>query len=173
MRKKAAGKLALRAERRLDIPVIHQVVELGRAAEANLVDALRRGGGLSLSAVTTFDGRVIGSRRLQSRHHRCRGQGDTRTRVGAGGGGSGVSRARHRHTTHWLGVGGVSAHGTSPDRGAGAPPALSSVWFQDAESCGILSPFPVPPEVFMVLELVSGATKGCSGQVRYRPELSQ
>ena len=54
----------------------------------------------------------------------------------------------------------------------GHPRLYHQFGFKDAESCGILSPFPVPPEVFMVLELVPDATKDCAGQVRYRPELS-
>ncbi|MCC7374214.1 MAG: N-acetyltransferase [Verrucomicrobiales bacterium] len=175
MRKKAAGKLALRAERRLDIPVIHQVVEaaFGRAAEANLVDALRRGGGLSLSAVATFDGRVIGNVAFSPV---TIGAGDKVT--------PGLALAPAAVDPEFQGRGiGTRLIGWALEECRrmdhrlivvlGHPRLYHRFGFKDAESCGILSPFPVPPEVFMVLELIPGAAKGCSGQVRYRPELSQ
>jgi putative acetyltransferase len=176
MRKKAAGKkIALRAERRLDIPIIHQVVEaaFGRAAEADLVDALRRGGGLSFSAVATQEGRVIGHVAFSP------------VTIGVGAQATpGLALAPAAVDPEFQGRGiGSRLIGWALDECRrqghrlvvvlGRPQLYHRFGFKDAESCGIMSPFPVPPEVFMVLELVPNAAKGCTGEVRYRPELSR
>ncbi|MBL9134578.1 MAG: N-acetyltransferase [Verrucomicrobiales bacterium] len=172
---KTAGKIALRAERRRDVPVIHQVVQaaFGRAAEADLVDALRRGGGLALSAVATIDGRVIGHVAFSP------------VTIGAGNGSTpGLALAPAAVDPEFQGRGiGSRLIGWALDECRrqghrlvvvlGHPRLYHRFGFRDAESCGILSPFPVPPEVFMVLELVQGAMRGCAGEVRYRPELSR
>lgn len=171
----SAARIALRMECRRDVPVIHQVVEaaFGRAAEANLVDDLRRGGGLTVSAVATLDGRVIGHVAFSP------------VTIGAG-----------RRATAGLALAPAAVDPEFQGRGIGSrligwsleecrrlghrlvvvlghPRLYRRFGFKDAESCGILSPFPVPPEVFMVLELVPDAVRGCAGQVRYRPELSR
>jgi putative acetyltransferase len=49
----------------------------------------------------------------------------------------------------------------------GHPKFYSRFGFSSATAKGLRSPFPVPDEAFMVLELISGALTGISGMVKY------
>jgi putative acetyltransferase len=51
----------------------------------------------------------------------------------------------------------------------GHPQFYPRFGFIPAESFGITSPFPVPSDVFMVLELESGSLNGLQGKVKYPP----
>lgn len=55
----------------------------------------------------------------------------------------------------------------------GHPAYYPKFGFIPARSKGLGCEYPVPDEVFMVLELVDGALNNCSGTVKYRPEFNQ
>lgn len=52
----------------------------------------------------------------------------------------------------------------------GHPDYYPRFGFVPARSCGLGCEYPVPDEVFLVLELRPGSLAGVSGLVRYRPE---
>jgi putative acetyltransferase len=54
----------------------------------------------------------------------------------------------------------------------GAPGYYRRFRFQSAREQGLRCEYDGSDEAFMVLELVEGALKNCSGIVRYRPEFS-
>jgi putative acetyltransferase len=55
----------------------------------------------------------------------------------------------------------------------GYPEYYSKFGFVPAKEKGLRCEYTVPDEVFMVLELESGALQGCSGIVKYRPEFKE
>jgi putative acetyltransferase len=55
----------------------------------------------------------------------------------------------------------------------GHPTYYPRFGFIPAKEKGLGCEYPVPDEVFMVLELESGALEGCTGMVKYRSEFNQ
>lgn len=55
----------------------------------------------------------------------------------------------------------------------GHPEFYPRFGFVPARSKALRCEFPVPDDVFMVLELTAGALADCAGLVRYRPEFSE
>lgn len=51
----------------------------------------------------------------------------------------------------------------------GHPTYYTRFGFSSATAKGLSAPFPVPDEVFMIFELVSGALDGISGMIKYPP----
>lgn len=159
----------IRKETVEDVPAIRAVVlaAFGAAGEADLVDGLRRSGALTLSAIANIDGRVVGHVAFSP--------------VTIGGSTLALALAPMAVApdcqrqgigsalTQWsleecrrLGHGVVIV--------VGEPAYYSRFGFTPASPFGIECPFPVPPEVFMVLELSPGVASGCRGMVRYQPE---
>lgn len=152
-----------------DIPNIRAVVHaaFGTASEADLVDGLRRSGALTLSAVANIGSRVVGHVAFSpvtigglqpalalapmAVAPDCQRQGI----------GSALIRWSLEECRQ-LGHGVVIL--------VGEPAYYARFGFTPAAPLGIECPFPIPPEVFMVLELSPGAANGCSGMVRYHPE---
>lgn len=159
----------IRKETAEDIPSIRAVVQaaFGAAGEADLVDGLRRSGALTLSAVANIGSRIVGHVAFSpvtiggsplalalapvAVAPDCQRQGI----------GSALIRWSLEECRR-LGHGVVIV--------VGEPAYYPRFGFTTASSFGIQCPFPVPPEVVMVLELSPGAASGCRGMVRYRPE---
>ena len=162
-------KPTIRQETAGDIPGIREVVcaAFGRPGEADLVDALRRSGALTLSAVAVGDARIVGHvayspvtvaawqpalalAPVAVRPH-CRRQGIGAALIR-------WSLDECRRLGHRIII------------VLGEPAYYWRFGFMPASQFGIECPFPAPPEAFMALELSPGAAAGCRGAVRYRPE---
>ncbi len=164
----------VRPERPEDSDAIRRVVEnaFGRPQEADLVDALRRRGAVTLSLVAEQDGEVVGHilfspvtigsgpSTLQalglgplavSPSHQNRGIGSRLVRDGI---------ERCREAGHEIVV--VLGH----------PGYYPRFGFAPAMTHGIGRELDVPDGAFMVMELREGALGGRSGVVRYQPEFT-
>jgi putative acetyltransferase len=170
--------LRIRPERPADAPGVRRVVEaaFGRPQEADLVDALRRGGRVALALVAVLDGEIVGHVLFSpvavrspdaadgdwaalalgplavAPAHQRRGIGSRLVRRGL----TACRRAGH-------GVVVVLGH----------PAYYPRFGFRPAAPLGVRSDFRVPDDVFMLLELVPGALGGRRGTVRYAPEFRQ
>jgi putative acetyltransferase len=166
--------LTIRQERLEDIPAIWQVnaAAFGHSAEADLVDALRRRGVVTLSLVATEGGQVIGHilftpitiEAENDMHtatalgplavlplHQNKGIGSRLVRVGL----DALREARH-------GVVIVLGHAAYYPRFGFVPASRHGIrWDRD-----------VPDDVFMVVELLPGALDGVGGVVHYQPEFA-
>lgn len=161
--------LEIRAEAPADFASIRQVVAgaFGRAAEADLVDALRAAGDFDprLSRVALFDGQLVahvlfsniaidGHAALAlaplavSPAFQRRGAGAALVREG-------LERCRELGHTVVIVL--------------GEPEYYSRFGFAPAERFAITPPFEVPSQYFMALELAEGALSTISGVVRYAP----
>lgn len=161
--------LTIRDEADSDAASIRAVVEaaFGRPGEADLVDALRRAGTLTLSTVAIIGNRIVGHVAFSpiiigGRHPAlalapvavapdCQRQG-----IGSALIRSGLDECRK------------SGHGIVLV--LGAPAYYGRFGFTPASGFGIACPFPAPLADFMLLELTPGAAHGCHGKVSYRPE---
>ncbi len=164
--------LTIRAEEDEDRAGVRRVNELAfeRAAEADLVDALRRGGSQVVSLVAEEDGQVVGhilfgpvtvesdagdwgalglGPMAVLPEHQARGVGSALVREGL------KECARLGHEVVFV-LGHADYY---PRLGFGA-----------AARVGIGCEFPAPDENFMVAELRPGALGGRKGLVRYAPE---
>ena len=167
--------ITVRTETPADIAAIRRVNELafGGAGEAALVDALRAVANPYLSFVAVennqvvghilftpvsiesdaFDGLALGLAPMAVLpEYQSRGIGSQLVRAGL--------KECERIGSHFVVVLGHS--GYYPRFG-----------FVPASRKGLSSEFPVPDEVFMVLELKPGVLEGRSGLVKYRPEFGQ
>jgi putative acetyltransferase len=163
--KPPATNLELRLEAPGDVPAIHEVerAAFGRDGEADLVDALRRGGGLALSGVAVWEGVVIGHIAfspvsIESDGPPAEGLAlgplavlPAHQRQGVGAALTSWALDECRRQGHRL----VFLHGH--------PEYYPRFGFQPAGRLGFECPFPSPPEVFMVAELQPGALpeRGC------------
>jgi putative acetyltransferase len=159
----------IRPESTDDIPGIRAVVTeaFGRAGEADLVDALRATGALSVSAVATMGTAVVGHVAFSP------------------------ITINDRHSALALAPVAVAPRFQRQGIGAalirwgliecqrlrcgvivvlGEPAYYHRFGFVTSSMYGITCPFPVPEDAYMVLELSAGAAKYCGGMVRYRPE---
>jgi len=160
---------AIRKETAEDIPSIRAVVHaaFGTAGEAGLVDGLRRSGALTLSAVAVVGSRVVGHVAFSpvtiGGPHLALALAPVAVapdcqRQGIGSALIRWSLEECRRLEHGVVI------------VVGEPAYYPRFGFTPAAPFGIQCPFPVPPEAFMVLELSPGATSGCRGMIRYRPE---
>jgi len=159
----------IRHETAVDITDIREVVHgaFGRPGEADLVDALRQAGALTVSAVADLGGRIVGHLAFSpitigERHAalalapvavdpECQRQeiGTALIRWGLD---------ECRSLEHRIVI------------VLGSPTYYRRFGFTPASQFGIACPFPAPEKHFMMLELFPGAAAGCGGSVRYRPE---
>jgi len=175
IRDEAEGKIVVRPEKPEDIPAIRIVNEqaFGSAAEADLVDALRRNGKAIISLVADHEGHVVGHIlfspvTIETNDRELVGVGlapmavipeSQNQRIGSMLVEQGVRRCReegHRFVV-------VLGH----------PGYYPRFGFVPASRFGIKSEYDVADEVFMVLELREGALSGCSGAVKYQPEFNE
>ncbi len=168
--------LCIREEKPADIAAIYRVnaSAFPTPAEAELVDALRRNEGLTLSLVAVEGETLIGH--IAFSPVTLTGA-DGAVRDGMGLAPMAVLPAHQR-----TGVGmKLVAEGLQRLRTAGHrfcvvlghPAYYPRAGFVRASTFGIRWEQPVPDEVFMVQELVPCSLKGVSGVIRYRRELSE
>lgn len=152
--------------------MIHHVVQqaFGRAAEANLVDALRRNGKAKISLVAEDNGRVIGH--ILFSEVTLEGQ-----LTGIGLAPMAVSPERQNE-----GIGSrLVEEGLKQCRQTvypfavvlGHPEFYPRFGFVPASRFGVKSEYDVRDEVFMALELEKGSLAGFAGIVRYQPEFNE
>jgi putative acetyltransferase len=164
--------LEIRAEQPGDLPAIHEVERLafGRDGEANLVDTLRRAGGLPVSGVALREGAVVGHIAFSPATVES---GDPAVQVLALGPLAVIPSLQRQGIgaalMHW-GLAECRRQGHRLVFLLGHPEYYPRFGFQPAGRLGFECPFPAPPEVFMVAELQPGALRGCRGKLRHRPE---
>jgi len=161
--------LTFRAETPEDVAGISALVRVAfeRPGEADLLDNLRRSGALVYSAVAVNERGVAGH------------VGFCRVTVGESHQALALVPAAVAPDWQRLGVASTLirwaldecrrlGHGVVVVRGA--PVFYERFGFRLASQFGVECPFTVPPEHFMLLELVLGAARGWGGTVRYPPE---
>ena len=164
--------ITIRAETSEDIWAIRDVLTMafGQPSEARLVEALRQADALVISFVAVEKDQIVGhiafsAVLIESAHatknivalaplavlptHQRRGIGSELVRRG-------LTQCRQLCQRSVLVL--------------GEPAFYQRFGFIKASLHGILCPFNVPDEVFMVVELFPGALAGHSGSVKYRPE---
>jgi putative acetyltransferase len=167
--------MIIRPEKSEDIPSIRIVIEqaFGRAAEADLVDALRRNGKAAISLVAEDNGRIVGhiffsAVTIQSKEAGLTGIGlaplavipeRQNQSIGATLMEHGLRRCREEDYPFVV----VLGH----------PGYYPRFGFVPASSFGIKSEYDVADEVFMVMELREGALTGCAGVAKYQPEFNE
>lgn len=162
-------------ERATDAGGVRQVNEraFGQPAEADVVDALRAAGAVTLSLVALVDERVVGHILFSP------------VVVIAPGGsewaalGLGPMAVAPEHQRAGIGAalirGGLDqlrSEGHDVVVVVGHPGYYPRFGFVPASARGLRWEHEVPDDVFMVCELAPGALAGRSGEVRYRPEFS-
>lgn len=162
---------SIRKETADDIPGIRAVVEaaFGRPGEADLVDALRRAGVLTLSAIADIGGRIIGHVAfspvtIEGRHPAL---ALAPLAVAPDSQGQGIGSALIRwglDECRRLGHGLIIV--------LGSPAYYRRFGFKPASEFGIVCPFLVPADDFMAIELSANAARDYRGTVRYRPEFA-
>lgn len=168
----------IRLERPEDREQVRRVnVEaFGQEAEADLVEHLCEGGGAALSLVALQDGQVVGHIlfspvNLEPREApkapfpRIAGLAPMAVLPDLQRRGIGSSLIER-------GLEACREEGFDAVVVLGHPEYYPRFGFEPAARRGITSEYPVPDEVFMVLELRPGALEGWSGLVQYRPEFA-
>ncbi len=164
--------IVIRQEQPEDVAMIHHVVHqaFGQAAEANLVDALRRNGKAKISLVAEDNGRVIGH--ILFSEVTLEGQ-----LTGIGLAPMAVSPERQNE-----GIGSrLVEEGLKRCREAGYlfavvlghPEFYPRFGFVRASLFGLKSEYNVRDEAFMALELAKGSLAGFAGMVKYQPEFNE
>jgi len=166
--------LEIRRERRDDRAAVREVNELAfeRSAEADLVDAVRSAGAVTLSLVAALDGAVVGHI-LFSPVTVASPSGEF-SAIGLGpmavlpqhqrsGIGSALVRA---------GLGEIGRAGHEVVVVLGHPAYYPRFGFVRASTLGVRWEYDAPDEAFMVVELRPGALAGRGGVVRFRPEFA-
>jgi putative acetyltransferase len=166
--------LTIRPEAPGDAAAVHRVNSLafGRPHEADLVDALRRHGGLTISLVALQDGRIVGHIAFSP----VTIMSDTATIDALGLAPMAVLPAyQHTGIGSQLVEAGLSACHTTPYGVVvvlGHPHYYPRFGFTPAKPQGIVWEHDVPDAVFMVQELQAGALAQTRGVVKYRPEFA-
>jgi putative acetyltransferase len=165
----------IRSEKPEDVPAIRIVNEraFGGAAEADLVDALRRNGKAPISLVAEDDGRVVGHILFSP----VTIETSERELVGVGLAPMSVIPERQNQRIGSL----LVEEGLRRCREVGHrfvvvlghPNYYPRFGFVPAGRFGIKSEYDVADEVFMVMELREGALRGCAGMVKYQPEFNE
>jgi putative acetyltransferase len=167
--------MIIRPEKPEDIPAIRIVNELafGGAAEADLVDALRRNGKATISLVAEDDGRVVGHILFSP----VTIETSERELVGVGLAPMSVIPERQNQRIGSLlveeGLRRCREDGHRFVVVLGHPNYYPRFGFVPAGRFGIKSEYDVADEVFMVMELREGALRECAGMVKYQPEFNE
>ena len=167
--------MIIRPEKPEDIPAIRIVNELafGGAAEADLVDALRRNGKATISLVAEDDDRLVGHILFSP----VTIETSERELVGVGLAPMSVIPERQNQRIGSLlvedGLRRCREEGYRFVVVLGHPNYYPRFGFVPAGRFGIKSEYDVADEVFMVMELQEGALSGCAGVVKYQPEFNE
>jgi putative acetyltransferase len=167
--------MIVRSEKPEDVPAIRIVNEraFGGAAEADLVDALRRNGKAPISLVAEDDGRVVGHILFSP----VTIETSERELVGVGLAPMSVIPERQNQRIGSLlvedGLRRCREEGHRFVVVLGHPDYYPRFGFVPAGRFGIKSEYDVADEVFMVMELQEGALSGCAGVVKYQPEFNE
>ena len=158
-----------RDEDRSGIRLAHGLA-FGRAAEANLVDALRAAGGVTLSLVAEWTGEVAGHILFSpvtvvGAHGAFPAVGLGPLAVVPGHQRRGVGAALVR-----AGLSELQSIGHEVVVVLGHPTYYPRFGFVKASTLGLRWQHEAPDEAFMALELTRGALAGRAGVVRYRAE---
>lgn len=167
--------IIIRPEKEADFDTVRQVNTLafGGAAEATLVDALRKSAELCISLVAVDDNQIVGhilfsEVTIESGDSASPALGLAPMAVlpeyQRQGLGSELVRAGLRECQR-IGANVVVV--------LGHPEYYPRFGFVPASQKGLTSEYPVPDELFMVIELEPGALKGRRGLVKYRPEFAE
>lgn len=170
-----AAELSIRPEGPGDQRAVRRVNEeaFGGAVEADLVEALRAAGAVTLSLVAEQDDRIVGHILFSP------------VTIGAGtasGHGLALGPMAVVPDLQRRGIGGrLVEAGLDACRRAGHervvvvghPAYYPRFGFVPASRFGLACEFEVPDEVFMALELRAGAYAEVAGTVRYRPEFAR
>ena len=162
--------MPIRQEEPKDYTAVHTVnsAAFESPAEANLVDALRKEAQPVVSLVAEVDGEVIGHIMFSP----VMLSGYTNLKIM----GLGPMAVAPAHQRKGIGSGLVTAGlEKCKELGTGAVVVLGHTWFYPrfgfvpSVNYGINSEYDVPPEVFMVLELVPGYLQGVCGTIKFHP----
>jgi len=162
---------SVRAEAAGDAPAIRavNVAAFGRAAEADLVEALRHTGALAVSCVAEADGVVVGHLALSAV---TLGADRGKARV-LGLGPMAVAPERQRTGIGTALVRDALARALTAGWTAavvlGHPAYYPRFGFRPASTFGIGCRYDVPDGAFMAIELAHGSLAGTSGTVEYHP----
>jgi putative acetyltransferase len=167
--------MTVRPEKPEDIPAIRIVNRraFGGAAEADLVDALRRNGKTVISLVAEDDGLIVGHIFFSLVAIQSKGAGFT----GVGLAPLAVIPERQNQAIGST----LVEHGLRRCREEGHPYVVvlghpdyyPRFGFVPASRFGIKSEYDVADEVFMVMELREGALNGRAGVAKYQPEFNE
>jgi putative acetyltransferase len=166
------GKWVIRAETGEDNPGVRRVEELafGRPDEANIVDGIRSRGGVILSLMALEEDEIIGHILFSPV---TIVEGD-RVEKGVALGPVAVLPSHQKlgvgSRLCWEGLAQLREMGHKIAVVLGHSEYYPRFGFQPGEDYGVRCPWDVPPEVFMVMELQTGALEGVTGMVTYLPE---
>jgi putative acetyltransferase len=165
------GSVLVRDERPEDAAAVRRVNALafGRAAEADLVDELRRAGAVARSLVAEAGGAIVGH--ILFSPVVIHGTGLAQPAVGLGPVAV-LPAAQRRGIGSALVREGLRRCRDDGQRAAvvlGAPEYYRRFGFTSARARGLRSEYAAPPEAFMVAALAPGALAGADGVVVYHP----
>lgn len=166
--------IIIRREEPDDVAAIRVVNEraFGQPAEANLVDALRAHGKVTLSLVAEQNAQVVGHILFSL----VTIEADNTVVAGVGLAPMAVlPEWQHRGIGSRLVEAGLAqcrAAGHERAVVLGHPEFYPRFGFIPASRYGLRSEYDVRDEVFMAMELCDGAMQGCAGLVKYAPEFS-
>jgi putative acetyltransferase len=167
--------MTVRPEKPEDVPAIRLVIEqsFGRAAEADLVDALRRNGKATLSLVAEVNGRIVGHIffspvTLETGERKSIGVGLAPLAVLPEFQNCGVGSLLVNKGLDYCRDGGHSFAVV-----LGHSHYYPRFGFTAASRFGIASEYEVADENFMAIELRDGALQNKAGMARYQPEFNE
>lgn len=164
-------KVAIRPERPQDHAAVREVNERAfeRAAEADLVERLRRTADPTLSLVAEEEGRVIGHIFFSPVEIETGGRSHALTVMALGPMAVLPERQRRGVGSRLVrrGLRACRQMGSQAVVVLGHPHFYPRFGFRPAKPQGLRSEYDVPAEVFMVLELQPGVLAGLNGTVKY------
>lgn len=167
--------MLIREETSADIPLIRElnIKTFGTRAEADLVDALRRAGALSLSLIAVEGERILGHIgfspvTVEGGGKLSFGYGLAPMAVDPDRRSAGIGSALVK-----AGLETLRAQGHGFVIVLGYPAFYSRFGFCSASHFNIFWERPAPEEAFMALELREGGLQGVRGIARFRPEFDE
>ncbi|MBI1763365.1 MAG: N-acetyltransferase [Acidobacteria bacterium] len=167
--------MTIRPEQPEDVAAIRQVIEaaFGRAAEADLVDSLRANDKAVVALVAESDGQIVGyilfsEVTLETNPPAIRIIGLAPLAVAPAWQKRGIGSQLTE-----TGLTACRAAGYDAAIVLGHPAYYPRFGFVPASRFGLRSEYDVRDEVFMAMELRTGALAGCCGLAKYQPEFNE